>query len=210
MKRLYTLLLFVGITVSSFSQNQDTIKLLKPDTVGGKPLMQLLKERKTTRDIKEGVLTDQQLSNLLWAAYGVNRPNGKRTAPSAMNRQEFDLYVSLKKGLFVYDALKNLLIPVLSEDLRGQITKQDFPAKAAAMLVYVADYEKMGNTSEADKQFYAATDVGFICQNVYLYCASENLATVVLGWIDKDKVAKLFKLKDTQKVILTQCVGIPE
>lgn len=211
MKKVYLFtLLFFGFAAISFSQLQDTVKLLKPDTVGGKPLMQVLKERKTNRDIKNGVLTDQQLSDLLWAAYGVNRPNGKRTAPSAMNRQEFDIYVSLKTGLFVYDAPKHILIPVIAEDLRGQIAKQDFPEKAAVMLVYVADYEKMGNTNEEDKQFYAATDVGYISQNVYLYCASENLATVAIGWLDKEKVAKLFKLKATQKVILSQCVGIPE
>jgi len=182
---------------------------VKPDTIGGKPLMQVLKERKTNRNIKEGTLSEQQLSNLLWAAFGVNRSDGKRTAPSAMNNQEIDVYVALKKGLYLYNASEHVLIPLLSEDVRSKMAKQPFAGKAAAMLVYVADYDKMSDSDEKDKQFYSGIDVGFISQNVYLYCASENLATVVLGWIDRESMTSVMKLKPNQKIILSQCVGIP-
>jgi SagB-type dehydrogenase family enzyme len=208
-KAIFMLILFCGIGVNSFSQKMDTIRLVKPDTTGGKPLMQALKERKTNRDIQEGSLTDQQLSNLLWAACGVNRPDGKRTAPSAMNKQEIDVYVALKKGLYLYDASKHILIPVLSEDVRSKMAKQSFAGDAAAMLVYVADYDKMSDSESKDNQFYSGTDAGFISQNVYLYCASENLATVVLGWIDRDSMNTVMKLKPNQKIVLSQCIGIP-
>ena len=201
---LLTLLCF-----NTFSQKQDTITLVAPDTIGGKPLMQVLKERKTNRDIMEGVLTAQQLSNMLWAACGVNRPDGKRTSPTAMNDQEIDVYIALKQGLYLYDAKKHILVPILNEDVRGKMGKQTFTSNAAAMLVYVADYKKMGDASDADKSFYSATDVGYVSQNVYLYCASANFATVVLGWIDRDAMSKILKLRNEQKIILSQCVGIP-
>lgn len=197
------------ICSNSFSQKTDTVKLVKPDTIGGKSLMQVLKERKTNRNIKEGTLSEQQLSNLLWAAFGVNRSDGKRTAPSAMNNQEIDVYVALKKGLYLYNASEHVLIPLLSEDIRSKMGKQPFTGNAAAMLVYVADYDKMSDSDEKDKQFYSGIDVGFISQNVYLYCASENLATVVLGWIDRESMTSVMKLKPNQKIILSQCVGIP-
>ena len=209
-KVIFILILFTGIGMNSFSQNTDSIRLVKPDTTGGKPLMQALKERKTNRDIQEGTLTDQQLSDLLWAACGVNRPDGKRTVPTAMNKQEIDVYVALKQGLYLYNASEHILIPVLSEDVRSKMGKQSFTGDAAVMLVYVADYDKMGGSDEKDKQFYSGTDAGFISQNVYLYCASENLATVVLGWIDRDSMTTVMKLKPNQKIVLSQCIGIPE
>lgn len=208
--KLFTLaILLVLVSCHSFSQKLDTIKLPAPNTTGGKPLMQVLKERKTNRDIKEGELTDQQLSDLLWAACGVNRPDGKRTAPTAMNDQEIDVYVSLKKGLYLYEAKQHILIPLMAEDVRGKMGKQKFTGDAAAMLIYVADYKKMGDGSDADKDFYSATDVGYVSQNVYLYCASVNLATVVLGWIDRDEMSKTLNLRKEQKILLSQCVGIP-
>jgi SagB-type dehydrogenase family enzyme len=209
------LVLLSAVYADSYSQKADTtkadtIKLLPPDTTGGKPLMQALKERKTNRSIKEGTLTDQQLSNLLWAAFGVNRADGKRTAPSAMNDQECEIYVALKKGLYLYNAPKHMLIPLLSEDVRAKMGKQEFTASAAVMLVYVADFDKMGDSSDDDIKFYSTIDVGYISQNVYLYCASENLATVALGWIDKDSMATILKLKPGQKIVLSQCVGFPQ
>jgi SagB-type dehydrogenase family enzyme len=208
--KLYTILIIlIAFSCPSFSQKQDTIKLLAPNTTGGKPLMQVLKERKTNRDIKEGELTNQQLSDLLWAACGVNRPDGRRTAPTAMNDQEIDVYVALKKGLYLYEAKQHILIPILAEDVRGKMGKQKFTGDAAAMLIYVADYKKMGDASDADKDFYSATDAGYVSQNVYLYCASVNLATVVLGWIDRDEISKTLNLRKDQKIILSQCVGIP-
>ena len=147
------------------------------------------------------------LSNLLWAAFGINRANsGKRTAPSAMNWQEIDIYVAMKSGLYLYNAGQNLLEPVLAQDIREHVGVQDFTQTAPVNLIYVADYTRMSGDNKS-KNFYSATDTGFISQNVYLFCSSEGLATVVLGWVNKPQLAKVMKLKKTQKIILTQPVG---
>ena len=176
----------------------------------GLPLMRALKERESTRAFSGRELPPQVLSNLLWAAFGVNRPEaGKRTAPSACNWQEIDIYVAMPGGVYLYDAGGNSLVPVLQEDIRAHTGKQDFTQTAPVNLIYVADYSKMQAKRMEDKDFYAATDTGFISQNVYLYCASEGLATVVLGWVDKPELAKIMKLRPDQKVILTQPVGYP-
>lgn len=187
---------------------QDTIKLPKPITTGGKGLMDALLLRQTQRDFIESSLEPQQMSNLLWAAYGINRSeSGKRTAPSAMNRQEFDLYVVQKSGAFLFSPENNFLIPVAKGDLRKYMGKQDFVAMAACVLVYVADFDRMGRMSDEDKVFYSAVDCGYISQNVYLFCASEELKTVVLGYIDREQIAKYLLLKESQHIILTQPVG---
>ena len=147
---------------------------------------------------------------MLWAANGINRPgSSKRTAPSAMNMQEIDIYVAKSDGLYIYDAASNILLPVISKDIRGLTGLQAFVKEAPLNLIYVADYSKMGGMQDKDKDFYAATDTGFISQNVYLYCASEGLATVVRGLIDKPTLREAMKLRPDQKIILTQTVGYP-
>jgi len=186
------------------------ILLLKPQTDGGKPLMQALKDRKTSREFSSEKLPPQILSNMLWAACGINRPDGKRTAPTAMNKQEIDVYVAMAEGLYLYDANAHILLPVLAEDIRAATGKQPFVKDAPVNLVFVADFAKMGNTPADQKEFYAATDTGYISQNVYLYCASEGLATVVRGAVDKPALALAMKLRNDQKVILAQTVGYPK
>jgi SagB-type dehydrogenase family enzyme len=174
------------------------------------PLMQTLKERKTTRSFSPRKLPEEVLSNLLWAAFGINRPEtGRRTAPSARNRQEIDIYVATPEGLFLYDAKTHGLQLILAQDIRAATGKQDFVAGAPVNLIYVADYAKMGGTKQEDKLRYSAADTGFIAQNVYLYCASEGLATVVRGWIDKSALAEAMKLKPDQQIVLSQTVGYP-
>jgi SagB-type dehydrogenase family enzyme len=170
--------------------------------------MQVLKERKTTREFAPDKLPAQVLSNLLWAAFGVNRPSGGRTAPSAMNWQEVDIYVAMKEGLFRYDAASNRLDPVLARDVREATGEQEFVAKAPVNLIYVADRSKSGSGPDSD--LYNGADTGFIAQNVYLFCASENLATVVRGSIDREALAKIMKLRKEQKIILAQTVGYPK
>jgi SagB-type dehydrogenase family enzyme len=187
------------------------MKLPPPQMEGGKPLMQVLKERQTIRDFSPEKLPPQVLSNLLWAAFGINRPeSGKRTAPSAVNWQEIDVYVALEEGLFLYDAKANELKPVLAQDIRGDTGPQPFVAGAPVNLVFVADYTRMGRTDEDLKEFYSACDTGYISQNVYLYCASEGLATVVRGYVDKESLAKAMNLRPEQKVVLAQTVGYPK
>jgi SagB-type dehydrogenase family enzyme len=193
------------------AQELKPLILPTPQTDGGKPLMQALKDRHTTREFSSEKLSPQVLSNLLWAAFGINRPDtGKRTAPSAMNRQEIDVYVATADGLYIYDAKGNKLDPVLAEDVRGATGTQPFVKDAPLDLVYVADFAKMGKSSDEDKNFYAAADAGFIAQNVYLFCASEGLAVVVRGSVDRAALAKVMKLRPDQKILLGQTVGYPK
>jgi SagB-type dehydrogenase family enzyme len=188
------------------------IQLPKPQTDGGRPLMQVLKDRKSSREFSTEKLPLQVLSNMLWAAFGISRPDsGKRTAPSAVNWQEIDVYVTTAEGLYLYDAKAHSLMPVLAQDLRAATGLQPFVKDAPVNLVYVADFSRMGEkTTAEDKVFYSAADTGFISQNVYLFCASEGLATVVRNLIDKPALAKLMKLRPDQRVILAQTVGYPK
>jgi SagB-type dehydrogenase family enzyme len=187
------------------------IQLMSPQTDGGRPLMQALKDRSTSRSFGSEKLPIQVLSNLLWAAFGINRQDlGKRTAPSAMNSQEIDIYVVTAEGLYIYDAKALLLRPILSEDIRALTGQQSFVAEAPLNLVYVADYSRMTRASQEDKVLYSAADTGFISENVYLFCASEGLATVVRGSIDRVALAKAMKLRPDQKIILSQTVGYPK
>ena len=214
MKKMLFLLSFVFLfSVMSFGQKLKPIQLMKPQVKSGKLLMHALKARKSSRVFSSEKLPLQVLSNLLWAAFGVNRPlsgkTGKRTAPSAYNWQEINVYVALAKGLYLYDAQKNILKPILAKDIREFTGIQKFTQKASVNLIYVANLSRMGKASKKDKDFYSATNTGFISQNVYLFCASEGLATIVLGYVDKPLLAKKMGLKHDQKVILTQPVGYP-
>ena len=193
--------------VFAWAQAPGPVELPKPQTEGGKPLMQALKERQSGRQFSPEKLSPQVLSNLLWAAFGVNRPDGKRTAPSAMNLQEIDLYLAMADGLYLYDAKAHRLQPVLAEDIRAKTGKQEFVAVAPVNLIYVADAAKMGKASPEDQVFYSAADTGFIAQNVYLYCASEGLTTVVRGMVDRPALAQAMKLRPEQRIILAQTVG---
>ncbi len=187
-----------------------SIELPKPQTDGGKPLMQALKNRKTLREFSGEKLPIQVLSNLLWAANGINRPDGKHTAPTAMNKQEIDIYVAMADGLYLYDAKTNTLVGILAGDIRAATGKQAFVKDAPVNLVFVADYAKMAGMPDEQKDFYSAVDTGYISQNVYLFCASEGLATVVRGYVDKPACQAAMKLLIDQRVILAQTVGYPK
>lgn len=194
-----------------FAEELKPIPLLKPQTDGGKPLMQVLKDRKSSREFSSENLPAQMLSNLLWAAFGVNRPeSGKRTAPSAMNRQEMDIYLASADGLYLFDAKAHALKPVLAQDIRAMTGLQSFVKDVPLNLVYVADFSRMGSATAKQKEFYSAADTGFIAENVYLFCASEGLATVVRGSIDKAALAKVMKLRTDQKITLAQSIGYPK
>ncbi len=207
---LVCLVLFVGVTFT-FAQQPEPIPLPKPKMTGGKPLMEALKERHSTREFSTEKLPLPVLSNMLWAAFGINRPeSGKRTAPSAMNDQEIDIYVASEDGLYLYEAEAHALQIILEEDIRAKTGKQAFVAEAPVNLVYVADYSKMGDGSDESKREYSAADAGFIGQNVYLFCASEGLATVVRAWIDKPALKEAMKLRPDQHIILSQTVGYPK
>jgi len=207
---LLLILLFLSPTIIS-GQALQVIKLPEPQLDKGRALMQVLKDRKSSRSYSPEKLPDQVLSNLLWAACGINRPEeGKRTAPSAVNWQEIDIYVATAEGLYLYDAKAHALNPVLAEDIRAFTGTQAFVKDAPVNLVYIADFSRINRAKEEDKIFYSATDTGFISQNVYLFCASEGLATVVRGLIDRTALAHVMKLRSDQKVILAQSVGYPK
>jgi SagB-type dehydrogenase family enzyme len=189
----------------------DPVPLPAPQKDGGRPLMQALSLRKSTRSFRDKKLPPQVLSNLLWAACGVNRSDsGKRTAPTAKNWREIDVYVATADGLYLYNAKAHRLDPVSAGDIRASTGEQPFVKTAPVDLVYVADRAKMADAPVEHQEFYSATDTGFISQNVYLFCASEGLATVVLGWVNKPKLEKAMRLRPDQRIILSQPVGYPK
>ena len=205
------LLLVLGLSpILAAAQELRPLELPKPQTDGGRPLMQVLRDRHSTREFKPDKLPLQVLSNLLWAASGINRPEtGKRTAPSAMNWQEVDIYVALPEGLYVYDAKAHRLNPILADDVRAATGGQDFVKGAPLNLVYVADLARTKDAGAEEKNFYTTIDVGFISQNVYLFCASEGLATVVRALVDRPALARAMGLRPDQRITLVQTVGYP-
>ena len=195
-------------------QAQD-ISLPVPDRTGGKPLMQVLNERQTVRSFTKDSLTTQQLSDLLWAGWGINRADQKkRTAPSAMNWQEIDVYVALPGGLYLYVAETHILKMISNKDLRKMTGSQNFVADAALNLVYVADMGKLGKKEGEEIKdsdlFMTYSDAAFIAQNIYLYCASANLGCVVRGSVPDDKLALEMGLRSNQRIILAHTVGVPK
>lgn len=207
---LLMVVLFGSCSLSS-AAGSEPLPLPKPQLEGGKPLMQALKERASSRAFSSEKLPLQLLSNLLWAACGINRPDsGKRTAPSARNWQEIDVYVASADGLFLFEPKAHVLKPILSEDIRALTGIQPFVKDAPINLIYVADYARVSQDSPADSDRYTAADAGFISQNVYLFCAAEGLATVVRGLIDRDALARKMGLRPDQKILLAQSVGYPQ
>ena len=186
-----------------------SIELPPPQKTGGMPLMEALAKRSTSRAFATNELSPQQISSLLWAAFGINRPDGKRTAPSAMNKQEADIYVLLRQGAYVYSAASNKLDQVLAEDIRPLGGLQAFVKDAPVTLVFVADLAKSGGNNEGNRNF-AYIDVGYISQNVYLFCASEGLATGARAMVDRKALGEKLKLRSDQLIVLAQSVGYPK
>ena len=204
---LVTVNVFAEVNATTQASPSVTTKLPEAETSGDKPLMQALKERKSSRAFSDKKLSKQALSDLLWAAFGINRPDsGMRTAPSAHNMQEIDIFVAMQKGLYLYEPKQHTLKLVSKKDIRSVTGKQDFVVVAPVNLIYVADYSRMDKVGK-EKDFYSAIDTGFIAQNVYLYCASKGLATVARGWVDKEALRKVMNLGPEQRIILTQTVG---
>ena len=186
------------------------IALPAPQKTGGIPLMDALSKRATSRSFDSARdLTQQQLSNLLWAAWGVNRADGKRTAPSANNKQEIDVYVLLKQGAYRYDAKAHSLVFVSNKDIRelGGSPTQAFIKDAPVTLVFVADFTKLSQNTDGAKREVASANAGFISQNIYLYCASEGLSTGARMNIEREKLNPALSLKATQWVVIAESIG---
>jgi nitroreductase len=208
MRKSAILLLSILCSCAALSAAElQPIALPAPQVTGGKPLMEALQQRASQREFAPDPLSPQVLSNLLWAAWGINRPeSGRRTAPSAMNRQEMDVYVAVAGGVYVYDAKNQRLAPVVQADARALTGMQSFVATAPVNLIYVS---RAGGGSAEEQALNGGIQAGLISQNVYLFCASEGLATVVRGSINRDALAKALQLPAGQKIIIAQTVGYP-
>jgi Nitroreductase len=195
MKKIF-LFAFLAVTVAVTAQTDglETIKLNAPDLQRGESVMQALLKRKSTRVFAEKELSLQDLSDLLWAANGINRPEaGRRTAPSAMNRQDIQIYVCTANGSYLYDAKTSELQPISTGDAR--------PLKGAPVcLILVSD------TTEG----WGAIDGGIVSQNISIFCAGTGMATVARGTMNHDELKAALKLADTQQLILNHPVGYPE
>jgi SagB-type dehydrogenase family enzyme len=212
MKMIYSKLFFfifiICFYASLSAQVNKSIQLPAPQKSIGKPLMQALDSRQSTRSFETKQLPMQDISNLLWAAFGINRTDdGKRTAPSARNWQDIDIYVFLPEGVYIYRAKENKLEQISDVDLRSLAGVQDFVKTAPLNLVYVSDQSKMGTASDLDKMMYSGADAGFIAQNVYLYCASQDFGVVVRAMVDKKALAEKLNLKQGQVIVLAQTIG---
>jgi SagB-type dehydrogenase family enzyme len=178
-----------------------------PGKKHGKPLMMALADRQSTRDFDSTEISIKQLSELLWAANGINRPETKRrTAPSARNKQEIDIYVATKNGLFIYDAFAHKLNLISNEDIRAYVGEQAFHKVVPLTLLLVADYSRTDGDNEGQRH-NSAINTGYISQNIYLYCASEGLATVAVGWLNYDLLKEKMKLRNNQQLMLGHPIG---
>jgi nitroreductase len=185
------------------------VVLPAPRSQGGKPLIEALRLRRSIREYSERPLPPQVLSDLLWAAFGVNRPSGDRTAPYWRHIMVIDLYAAMADGVWLYDPKQHALVPHLSADIRAQTGLQDFVARAPLNLVYVAHGERMQDIAAEERRLYASVDTGFIGQNIYLFCASEGLATVFRGALDYSKLQQAMQLDAGRFVTFAQTVGYP-
>ena len=211
-KLICTLVASLALAAMGLAQEVKPIALPKPQMDGGKTLMQALAERKTTREFNEQALSPQMLSNLLWAAWGVNRPqSGLRTAPSSQECMDIDLYLAMANGVWIYDPKTHAIVQLMPDDVRGETTTGQAYVKTAALnLVYVSDAARMKNPTGPDRALTGIADSAVIAQNVYLFCASEGLGAVLRASVPGTKLAQRLNLKPTQVIYLAQSVGYPK
>jgi nitroreductase len=190
---------------------QSVVVLPPAQISGGIPLMEALSQRQSQREFRPERLALQLLSNLLWAACGVNRPDlGGRTAPSAMNAQEVDVYVALSQGLYLYDPKAQALKLRVTSDVRRVTGYQDFVDSAPLDLIFVADHARLKLVPAPMRESYASVAAGAMAQNIYLFCASAGLATVVRAWFDRQALTEAMGLGPDHQILLTQTVGHPQ
>ena len=191
----------------SATQALQPFDLPPPRSEGGQPLFAALKLRRSIREYSDRQLPAQMLSDLLWAAFGVNRPSGDRTAPYWRHVMVIDVYAAMADGVWLYEPKAHALLPHMKDDIRAETGRQDFVGGAPLNLIYVAHGERMTDVAPEERRLYASVDAGFIGQNVYLFCASEGLATVFRGAVDQSKLARTMGLPDQQFVTFAQTVG---
>jgi nitroreductase len=208
------LLAAVGVAMApgfAAAQELAPIALPPPRADFGCALGQALRLRRSTREFAPRPLPPQVLSELLWSAYGVNRPaTADRTAPSWRHARETEIFAAMADGVWRYDPIAHRLVPQLAGDVRAQAGVQDFVATAPLDLIYVSDADHMSGVSREEQRRFAAADIGFIGQNVYLYCASEGLTCVFRASLDGERLARTLKLEETQFISFSQTVGYPK
>ena len=209
MKSIFLSLVAACMLSGAYAQTLSPIQLKAPEKKAGLSVMETLANRHSTREFSNKKLTLQELSNLLWAANGINRPEkGMRTAPSAMKAQEVDVYVCMEEGAFLYDAKSNQLQPVIQEDLRGLVGgKQTFVKNAPVVLLMVSDLSKLPGGNSEQTKLMAAIDAGIVSQNISIACSGLGLITVPRASMDKEALAQKLKLKSTQLLLMNNPVG---
>lgn len=198
-------LLFMNLAAQELS----VIKLNAPNKERGLSIMQALDKRASAKEFNSKELSLQDLSDLVWAANGINRPSeGKRTAPSAVNAQDVDVYVCLPKGFYLYDAKEHQLKPIAAGDHRKAVAgKQPNFATAPLFLVLVSDISRFKMQDEAGNLSLAAMDAGIVSQNIALFCSGTGLQTRPRAYMDKDQLKTILKLTDKQHLMLNMPVG---
>lgn len=195
-------------TIAQAGEDLKEIRLPEPQRKGGKPLMECLNERKSLRDFGDKRLDFQMLSNFLWASYGVSREDGRRTAPTARNAQDISIYVVMEKGVYRWESTKNLLILLQEGDFRRETGPQPFVPKAQWNIAIVSDLSKYGEIEDPTSIKYGAMSAGYVSENMYLFCAAFDLATVARAMFDQEAMKKLLKLNKTEMVMLVHSVGV--
>jgi SagB-type dehydrogenase family enzyme len=212
MKQVFIIIIVsLMASISMYSQDLQDIKLNAPNKSRGSAVMKALSDRQSTREFDTKELSLQDLSDLLWAANGINREDGKRTAPSAMNRQEIDVYVVNKDGSYLYDPVSHTLKGVTPGDFRKAVAvSQEWAATAPVSIILVANLEKLGDPKSENTRSMAALDAGIVNQNIHIFCAAVGLATVPRGTMNQEELKKALKLSDTQALMLNNPVGHPK
>ena len=201
---ILTVLLFI---TAMHAQDLKKIQLNNPDKNRGSSVMKALSDRRSDRAYADKALSLQDLSDLLWAANGINRPEGKRTAPSALNKQDIDIYVIMKEGAYLYDAKSNSLQPIAKGDHRGAVAGgQDFVKTAPVSLVLVSDLSRFGKITDHVK-LMAAVDAGCVSQNINIFCSAVGLATVPRASMDMNALKQILKLTENQLPLMNNPVG---
>ncbi len=199
--------------VLAMSADPTTVELERlpaPNMSGGRPLMEVLRDRRSTREFSTQAVSREQLANLLWAAFGVNRPEtGQRTAPCTMNLRSIDIYVATTDSVYRYDAEAHGLVVIGRRDVRAITGGQDYVKIAPLALIYVADHARFAKVAVEERAFYAAVDTGLIAQNAYLYSASEGLGCVVHMPGDRAALQQALELRPDQHIVLVHSVGCP-
>lgn len=210
MKKLLFMIAASFLFIAGNAQELKEIKLKTPDKTRGSAVMKALSERHSERTYANKDLSLQDLSDLLWAANGINRPDGKRTAPSALNKQDVDIYVFTKEGAYLYDAKNQGLRPIAKGDHRQVVAGgQDFVKDAPVSLVLISDLSRFGKITDQTK-LMAAMDAGIVCQNINIFCAATGLVTVPRATMDQKALKQILKLSDSQLPLMNNPVGYPK